>query len=228
MPYKDLIIIGDKAYKMEDGSVVWNKGNGMLVEEWCPTIVAKDKAIIALASGKVLCVDAQTGKDLWNFKSKKDKYQLKIEGFLSGQDKIFVNSEHLTALDFEGKIIWQTKESYPGQMAFVTNHLLITGSKGTFCLSPKDGKLLWKSDLRGATPAICGTKIYLPVNSGVIYADFHNVDVLSILNGKKIGSFDISKILKRPATVIGDRKVFIGRPWQGETLCYGDKFQPKP
>lgn len=225
--YKDLIIIGDNAYKMEDGSVVWSKGNGMHVEEWCPTIVAHDKAVITLANGKVLCVDAGTGKDLWSFKSKKDKYQEKPDGFLAGQDMIFINTEHVTALDFDGKTFWQTKETYPGQMAFVTNHLVITGSKGTFCLNPKDGKLKWKNDLKGATPAICGTKVIMPVNYGVIYADFRSVAILSVTDGKKIGGFDIPKIEKLPATVIGTKKVFIGRPWTGETLCYGDK-SPAP
>ena len=228
VPYKDLIIIGDKAYKMEDGSVVWNKGNGMLVEEWCPTIVAKDKAIFVLSNGFMQCVDVRTGSHLWSFKSKKDKYQDRPEGFLAGQDMIFLNTEYLTALDFNGKIIWQTKENFPGQMAFLTNHLVITGSKGTFCISPKDGKVKWKSEIRGTTPAICGTKVIFPQNSGILTYDFTSVVLLSILDGKKIGSFDIPKILKRPATVIGARKVFIGRPWSGETLCYGDKFQSKP
>jgi outer membrane protein assembly factor BamB len=223
VPYNNLIIIGDKAYKMEDGSVAWNKGNGMLVGDWCPTIVAQDKAVVALSSGKVLFVDAQTGNDLWSFVSKKDKYQTKIEGFLSGQDKIFVNSEHLTALDFAGKIIWQTNESYPGQMAFVTNHLIITGSKGTFCISPKDGKVKWKSEVRGATPAICGTKVIMPENYGVLTWDYRTVAILSLIDGKKIGSFDIPRIEKKPANVVGVKRIFIGRPWSGETLCFGDK-----
>lgn len=221
--YKNLIIIGDKAYSMADGSLVWNKGNNWNIVEWCPAIVVNEMVFITLSNGKVLCVYVGTGKDLWSFKSKNDRYQHMPTGFLAGQDLIFLNTEHVTALDFNGKIIWQSKETYPGQMAFITNHLVITGTKGTFCLNPKNGKLKWKSDLVGATPAICGTKVILPVNYGVLTSDFRSVAILSIIDGKKIGAFDIPKIERTPTTVVGAGKIFIGRPWSFETLCYGDK-----
>jgi outer membrane protein assembly factor BamB len=208
---------------MEDGSVVWNKGNGLRIIEECPTLVIGDKAVIALYKGKILCVNAQTGDEIWSFVSKKDRYDHEITGLLAGQKMIFSNTEHVTALDYNGKIVWQSKENYPGQMAFVTNHLVIAGSKGIFCLNPKNGNLIWKNDQRGTSPAIFGTKVVVPINTGVIYSDYRHVQFLSIADGKETGRFDIPKIEKHPETVIGAGMIFIGRPWSGETLCYGDK-----
>lgn len=219
-----VIIIGDICYSTVDGSVVWNLKNRAHVS--CPTIVVGENAYIAY-SKTLKCVEAKTGKELWNFTSKKDKYATTIVSLCAGQDMVFVNSEHTSALDKNGNIVWQSKEIHSGKMAFLTNHLLVTGLEGMFCISPKTGKQLWKSDFKsssadGLPMAICGTKVYTAVDVGISFPDIHLVSILDIVTGKALGSFDFPT-MPDANVAIGAGRVFVGHPWLGEILCYGDK-----
>jgi hypothetical protein len=226
--YKDTVIIGEKCYSMKDGSIVWNLKRWFENVQSCSTVVVGDKAFIPLhrSVSELVCVDAGSGKEIWTYKTK-DKKGVYWRGLLSGNGKIFANFGFVVAFDLDGKQLWKT-DNCPGQMAFLTNHLIVTGELGTFCLSPKTGKQIWKSDVVGHGLALCGTKIFTGTTKPKT-TEVDQIAVLSIIDGKELGRSSITKILPGAQTslIIGAGKVYIGRPWQSETYCYGDK-NPAP
>lgn len=228
--FEDKLIIGDKCYRMADGSVVWNLKQWFHNVRDSTTIVVGDKAFIPLTFSKgeeLRCVDAGTGNLVWSFVPK--DAGMHWRGLLSGSGKIFANFGSICAFDINGKLLWKTSQKYPGQMAFVTGRLIVTGENGTFCLSPSTGKLIWKNELKGSTLAICGSKVYLPVMSSRNYTnpEYKSVSILSLFTGQEIGEFDTPTIPSFPMIVVGAKRIFVGRPWMGETHCFGDQYPPK-
>lgn len=220
--YKDTIIIGEKCYSMKDGSIIWNLKRFFENERRCATIVVGQKAFIPLnrSNMELLCVDAETGKILWSYyqKGEKDTYWRSL---LSGGGIVYANFGYTMAFDLDGNKLWKT-DDMPGQMAFVANHLIVSGGKGTFCLSPKTGKVVWSNEVIGYGLAICGGKILTSATNNK--KDVDQIVVLSVTDGKELGRSAITKIPLGVwmSLVVGAGKVFIGRPWQSETYCYGD------
>jgi len=232
--FEDKLIIGDRCYTLADGSLVWSLKQRLHNVRDCTPIVVGDKAFIPLTFSRgeeLRCVDARTGNQIWSFLKDYEK-GLFWRGLLSGSGKIFANFGFIVAFDLNGKIMWQTKENYPGEMAFVTGRLIVSGEKGTFCLSPSTGKVIWKNDLKGSSLAICGSKVYLPVDTGRTERGLHNpeyktVSILSLFTGLEIGKFDIPTISSFSMIVVGAGKIFVGKPWMGETYCFGDQYPPR-
>lgn len=228
--FENKLIIGDKCYNMSDGSLVWNLKQWFHNVRDCTPIVVGDKAFIPMTFSKgeeLLCVDARTGVQIWTFVA--NDVGMFWRGFLSGSGKIFANFGNVYAFDLNGKTLWRTSQKYPGQMAFVTGRLIVTGEKGTFCLSSSTGKIVWKNDLKGSTLAISGSKIYLPAifNRDTNNPEYKSVSILSLFTGKEIGKFDIPTISSFSMIVVGAGKIFVGKPWMGETYCFGDQYPPR-
>ncbi|MBR91159.1 MAG: hypothetical protein CMO66_07870 [Verrucomicrobiales bacterium] len=122
--------------------------------------VAEGK-VFALGGRHAYCVDALTGKPIWTAELPS---KAGASSFLVAEKKAFVMVGKLLALDIEtGKVAWESDEVRGGNSSPVLwesggkKFLLANGSREVFCLSPTDGKVLWRSAGGGdSTPVVSG------------------------------------------------------------------------
>ncbi len=105
----------------------------------------------------IVCLDAQSGKQLWKFEHEGRPTGRKTSGTPSVVDgRVFaVGSTHLYAVDAEkGTLLWKTelKPEGAGSSPLVEGGRLYVMAGGLMCVSVADGKTLWTNkDVRGDT-----------------------------------------------------------------------------
>ena len=220
----DKIVIGDKAYRLDNGDLIWNTKKESLVSGYHrTTVVVGQKIFVSLQKNELICIDGKNGSLLWSFKHENEGKCL-----VAGGGLVFLNAGQIFAFDENGNLKWTVKDKFYPEMAFVTGKLVVSTEAGTMALSEKTGKVLWKNNLITRAPVICGTKIIACLQK-TTKQEVEAIVVMSLVDGKEIGRNNIEKFFSFPAisTVVARGCVFVGKPWHGQILCYGDK-SPAP
>jgi len=115
--------------------------------------------------GYVYCLDAVSGKEIWRVLTKKPKnhaHWLSAGSFVVADGIPVVMSEFLTGFDpADGSVLWVRKEithPHTSPTSYTSGgktYVVCNGKKETFCVDPKDGRVLWQvPGGQTATPAI--------------------------------------------------------------------------
>lgn len=176
----DLVIT---AFDM-NGKKLWNKIHGPACERngfhpgsrATPTI-EDGKLYLMSDFGLLACYDAKTGKKKWSgdvtkaFGGKPGSWGY-AESVLIYKDSAIVTpggSNCIVALKAAtGKQVWASKglsdpPGYSSCIAFTCDNVPMIANmtaKGMVCVSPKDGKLLWRNDRAAGPTAVCPTPVY--------------------------------------------------------------------
>lgn len=210
---------------MDNGDLVWNTRKESLVSSYYRTaVVVGKKLFVSLQKNELICIDGKNGNQLWSYKHEDEGKWL-----VAGQGIVFLNTGQIFAFDENGNLKWTVKGKFYPEMAFVTGRLIISNDTGTMALSAKTGKTLWKNNLISRAPVICGKKVIACLQK-TTKQEVDAIVTMSLIDGKEICRNKIEKITAFPviSTVVAGKYVFVGKPWHGQILCYGDKFQPKP
>ena len=184
------------AYNLRTGKHLWrNKG----IPFETGLVIAADVIVGTDISGKVTAVDRFTGVELWSFELPDLESTYSAPLLLPSGD-IVITGEHgsLIRLDAQdGQLIWQTSIPTPIRVspAIADESLIVSGARGVlFSIDLATGKSIWESrmgsaEVRLASPAASGGKIYLgtsegklfeiEASSGVINWNFNGPDVFA-------------------------------------------------
>lgn len=162
-------------------------------------VVDGDRLYTLGATGILLCLEAQTGKPVWqqNLCTIAGR-DVPSHGFSGSPlvigDRIYVNpggkaGKSLAALDKkDGRIVWQALDDAIGYStplwveAGDRSHVIFFTGLGAVGVAPKDGRLLWRYpwktqyDLNIATPIYADGKIFISSNYGAGGALFRPVE----------------------------------------------------
>jgi outer membrane protein assembly factor BamB len=205
------------ALDAETGKVDWKKslrrcaassptiGNGVVYQSYMhPVECLQDQAG---ANGFVVAWDAETGKELWRFRSEPIESSPLVHG-----RRVFVGSwDHgVYALGAEnGRRIWrfEADDQVNTSAAYWKERIFIASDGGTlYALSAKNGKLLWSaSDSREflyATPTIAYGRVYIGSTDGTMYV--YGAKSGRLLWARPLGTYIYG------AVAVYQRKVFVG------------------
>ena len=165
------------------------------------------------------CLDAGTGKELWNFQAASHiesgaHVQKGRVYFGAGDDGIY-------CLDAErGKVIWHFPGEHVDMSPLVSSGRVFAGTgygkHVAICLSAKDGKPMWRTPLdlpAWGSPVRLGGRLYMGLGNGNLLASASEpkgrVVCLAAASGKKIWSRDFSDAVLT-AVAHGKGKLFVG------------------
>jgi outer membrane protein assembly factor BamB len=164
------------------------------------------------ANGFVVAWDADTGRELWRFRSS----PIESSPLLHGK-RLFVGSwdHNVYALNAKtGRKIWsfQTDDQVNTSAAYWKGRIFIGSDGGTlYALSAKNGKLLWSAQSNStfgtrefwyATPTIAYGRVYIGNTDGTMY-------VYGAKTGRLLWARPLGTYIYGAAAVYG-RKVFVG------------------
>jgi outer membrane protein assembly factor BamB len=164
------------------------------------------------ANGFVVGWDADTGRELWRFRSA----PIESSPLLQGK-RLFVGSwdHNVYALNAQtGRKIWsfQTDDQVNTSAAYWKGRIFIGSDGGTlYALSAKNGKLLWSAQSNStfgtrefwyATPTIAYGRVYVGNTDGTMY-------VYGAKTGRLLWARPLGTYIYGAAAVYG-RKVFVG------------------
>lgn len=176
------------------GKELWTaKLGGILDNGWgggprgTPTVDG-DRVYALSGPGDLVCVNATTGKILWQTTMKSLGGKTPNWGY---SESVLVDGPHLlctpggangtvAALDkLTGKVVWQSKDfTEPAHYSSIVPaqingqaQLVQRNEKSIFGLAPKDGKLLWQTSFAGRTaviptPIVRGNEVYVTAGYG--------------------------------------------------------------
>jgi outer membrane protein assembly factor BamB len=152
--------------------MLWDKEIGRSTAQ---PVVAKGKVYVGTWSGRFLCLDAETGNELWHFDARK-----KI-GFAAAVDSGVVvfgsDDKTIYALDAQtGKPLWtrETGDKIWSAPAIVDGVAYIGSNDfNLYALDLATGKEKWKADCGSqvwSSPAVSGGIAYVAAREGVLFA----------------------------------------------------------
>lgn len=210
-PKQDLPLKFNKSENVRWVATIPGKGHGS-------PIVAGLKVYLATADEKeqtqsLLCLDRKTGKEVWAREIHKGNFPKKINGKATHAsstpacdgERVYINfmndgAVHTTALDLEGKILWQTEitkyvvhQGFGSSPAIYKDLLIVSADNktgGAICgLNRKSGKVVWKVD-RPKKPNYVSPIIYkIGGRDQLILMGCDLVTSLDPNNGKKLWEF---------------------------------------
>ena len=196
-----------------DGKTVWKKtwpNDG--ISAWGASstpLVLNQRIFMFGCNGSARCLDAATGEEKWTTPIPiPTKGDFRNSSFAFFDGKVFILVDHLFALNADtGAIVWEQKEASGGNSSpmFWTNEgqtYLICGGDQIACVTPNDGKVLWKVKGGGhTTPVIVGNSMV--VSKGYVGPQFYRItpSAATLVIETKIGG-------SRGASVATDGKFF--------------------
>jgi outer membrane protein assembly factor BamB len=205
------------ALNAKNGRVRWRKslgrcaassptiGKGVVYQSYMHHVVCSQDQ--PGADGFVVAWDADTGRELWRYKTEPVESSPLLHG-----DRLFVGSwDHgVHAINAKtGKRIWrfQANNQVNTSAAYWKGRIFIGDDSGTlYSLSAKTGKLLWSSgagtEFWYATPTVAYGRVYIGNTDGTMYV--YGAKTGNLLWAKSLGTY-----IYGAAAVYG-RKVFVG------------------
>ena len=204
------------AFDGSTGRVLWRyKGGAMFKSSAC---YYDGKLYIGNVDNHLHCVDAASGRRLWRYNSHHDLDSSPVPA----EGRIFVGGEAgwMHAFSPWGQLIWRTflggDRGEPGSCGVETSPSVWNGrvyaatyEGKLYCLSTRDGSVLWVSDTGDDTdvsPVIWDGKVYIAAEEKSPY-----VFCFDALNGRQIwkfGGWRTGGFWSTPA--VADGRVYIG------------------
>ncbi len=126
-----------------------------------------EQKIFAIGSEQIYCLDAETGKPIWN--QPLDTKEI-ASSILPFESMVIVLAGNLLAFDKEtGQLLWKNidvsgKAASPIIWKTKGKNLIICNStKSVIAVDPKDGKTIWEGDGGGSSTPVCSSD-YLVVH----------------------------------------------------------------
>lgn len=181
----------DEALSGGSGVACFDARSG--VKRWFYATRNSIKNTIATAAGKIFAqdaegylyaIDAAKGTLVWQQKlTVSDPLPALVEGLAVYGDRLYAGTgKGLTALDFDGKVIWRNtawsqNEGTTSTFAF-TDTMVLTGSQwqALFANDMESGKMEWRADrdglrFRASTPVVRGSVIYVLSDKSLFLLD---------------------------------------------------------
>ncbi len=169
--------------------------------------VVGDTVYVGSFDEHLYALELATGKEKWNYKAGPIKAPVSVHDgvvYVGDADGLF------HAIDaVKGTKIWTYKtdsEISAGANFSGSNVLFGSGDENLYCVSKKDGKLVWKFKVEGGpvlgTPAIVGDRTFAAGCDSKLH-------VIDTAKGTELGSMDLSGQVGASAAVVGDR-LYVG------------------
>jgi outer membrane protein assembly factor BamB len=195
--YRDHVYAGSAggwfhALRQSDGALRWRTRIGSVSSR---VVVDRGNVYVGTDDGLMICLDAQTGRELWRYPTRGSILEAPVLIDLPVAGKmttlvIFANeADQVYALDaVTGAFKWQHKGEAPDEYTLrghagvrVAGDLVYTGfANGTMvALRVETGSVAWLTSLKGdadrfvdvdATPVILGDTVYVTSSSGGVWA----------------------------------------------------------
>jgi outer membrane protein assembly factor BamB len=211
-----------RSYSILNGKLIWAKKidgieSALLLEH--------DSLYGTTVSGTVFLVESETGKTIWEYKTKK-----MIRSSVScDNDKVFFGCDDgiLYAINKkDGKVAWQFQTKLPitGSASVDNNGYIYVGSNDNFmyCLNSSNGELVWKFNSESiikSGPALDESYLYFVNLSGDLLAlNKHDGSLIwKIKTGNNISS---SPVVSNNYLLVGsfDHKLYIINKFSGQEL----------
>jgi peptide/nickel transport system substrate-binding protein len=198
---------------LNTNQTMWNYTTGSPI--WSSPVVADGKVFVQSGNGKIYCLDAITGAQIWNYTPTYTKFARFSPTVADG--KVYVGSHSIYCLDAStGAQIWNyTTGPFVDSSPAIANGKVYIGSddNNTYCLDASTGAHIWNyttGDDVYSSPAVADGKVYVGSYDGNVYC-------LDASTGAHIWNHTAGDSV-RSSPAVADGKVYVGS-YDGNVYC---------